>query len=44
MCSYETSNQVGGALAGHSILVSTKERSWGMLETARALEMDEFEL
>lgn len=44
MCSRETSDQVGGALGGHSILVSTKERPPGMLETARALKMDESEL
>ena len=44
VCSRETSDQVGGALGGHSILVSTRERPQGVLETARALEMDEFEL
>ena len=44
MCSRETSDQVGGDFGGHSILVSTKERPQGMLETARALEMYEYEL
>lgn len=44
MCSRETSDQVGEALRGHSILVSTKERPQGVLETARALEMDASEL
>lgn len=44
VCSRETSDQVGEALRGHSILVSTKERPQGVLETARALEMDASEL
>lgn len=44
MCSRETSDQVGGAFGGHIILVSTKQWPRSMLETARALEMDESEL